>query len=63
VLVAGPVGSVLFVAAVVLVAAGTWFFRNHEKQLERRAAKVLHGTWPHTFVVPEKQFQLKTIKN
>jgi len=54
VLVAGPAGSVLFVAAIVLVAAGTWFFRNHEKQLERRAAKFLHGTWPHTFVVPEK---------
>jgi membrane protein DedA with SNARE-associated domain len=52
--IAASVGSALFIAAIVLVAAGMLFFRNHEKQLERRAAKVLHGTWPHTFTEPEK---------
>jgi membrane protein DedA with SNARE-associated domain len=52
--IAASIGSTLFIAAIVLVAAGMLFFRNHEKQLERRAAKVLHGTWPHTFAEPEK---------
>jgi membrane protein DedA with SNARE-associated domain len=52
--IAASVGFTLFIAAVVLVVAGMLFFRNHEKQLERRAAKVLHGTWPDTFVEPEK---------
>ena len=51
--VAGPVGVVLFALAVAAVIAGMLFFRSHEKQLERRAARVLHGTWPHTFVAPE----------
>jgi membrane protein DedA with SNARE-associated domain len=51
--IAAPVGSLLFVMAVAAVVAGMLFFRRHEKQLERRAAKVLHGTWPHTFVALE----------
>jgi membrane protein DedA with SNARE-associated domain len=52
--VAGPLAFVLFIAAIVLVAVGMLFFRNHEKQLEKRAANVLHGTWPHTFTVLKK---------
>jgi membrane protein DedA with SNARE-associated domain len=51
--VAGPIGAVLFVLAVAAVVAGMLFFRRHEKQLESRAARVLHGTWPHTFVAPK----------
>jgi membrane protein DedA with SNARE-associated domain len=51
--IAAPVGSFLFVVAIAAVAAGMLFFRRHEKQLERRAAKVLHGTWPNTFVALE----------
>lgn len=50
--IAASVGSALLIAAIILVAAAFLFFRKHEKQLERRAAKVLHGTWPHTFVDP-----------
>lgn len=50
----GPFGFVLFLAAIVLVVGGMLFFRNHEKQLERRAANLLHGKWPDTFIVPEK---------
>jgi membrane protein DedA with SNARE-associated domain len=54
ILLAGPAGAALLVTAITAVVAGTLFFRSHEKQLERRAAKVLHGTWPHTFVVSDK---------
>jgi len=46
--VAGPVGLLLLVAAIVFIAAGMYFFRHHEKQLERRAAEALPGSWPHT---------------
>jgi membrane protein DedA with SNARE-associated domain len=46
--VAGPTGLLLFIVAIVLVAAGMFFFRHHERQLERRAAKALSGSWPHT---------------
>jgi membrane protein DedA with SNARE-associated domain len=52
--VAGPVGFVLLVAAVIAVAGAMYFFRHHERQLERRAADALRGTWPHTVSVPEK---------
>jgi len=46
--VAGSVGFLIFVLAIALVAAGMFFFRHHEKQLERRAAEALPGSWPHT---------------
>jgi membrane protein DedA with SNARE-associated domain len=52
--VAGPVGLLLFVAAIGCVAAGVFFFRHHERQLERRADEALSGSWPHTVYVPEK---------
>jgi membrane protein DedA with SNARE-associated domain len=52
--VAGPVGLLLFVAAIGCVAAGIFFFRHHERLLERRADKALSGSWPHTIYVPEK---------
>jgi membrane protein DedA with SNARE-associated domain len=46
-LVAGPVALLLFIAAIVLVAAGMRFFRNHEIELERRADEAFSGsvTW------------------
>jgi membrane protein DedA with SNARE-associated domain len=50
--IAASVGAALFIAAIVLVAPGMLFFRNHKKQLERRVAKVLHRTWPQTFAEP-----------
>lgn len=49
--VASPVALLLFIAAVALVAASMYFFRNHEIELERRANEALSGTWPHTVFV------------
>lgn len=35
--VAGPVGLIMLVVAVIFVTAGFVFFRQHEKELEERA--------------------------
>jgi hypothetical protein len=35
----------LLLAAIGLTAAGIWFFRHHEKELERRAEAALPGPW------------------
>jgi membrane protein DedA with SNARE-associated domain len=41
--VAGPVGLLLLILAVGLVAGGIIFFRRHEKELEERAEKTIPG--------------------
>ena len=41
--VAGPVGLLLLILAVGLVAGGIIFFRHHEKELEERAEKTIPG--------------------
>jgi membrane protein DedA with SNARE-associated domain len=43
--VAGPIGVLLLIAALGLVAAGIFFFRRHEKELERRAEAAFPGPW------------------
>jgi hypothetical protein len=43
--VAGPVSLLLLVAAIGLAAAGIFFFRNHEKELEQRAEAAFPGPW------------------
>jgi membrane protein DedA with SNARE-associated domain len=43
--VAGPVGFLLLLAAIGLVAAGIFFFRRHEKELEQRAEAAFPGPW------------------
>ncbi|PXF30750.1 membrane protein [Pokkaliibacter plantistimulans] len=39
--IAGPVGLVLLVVAIVAIVVGLRFFRHHEKELERRAEAAL----------------------
>ena len=46
--IASPVAFALFVGAVILVGGGMYFFRNHEKKIEQRAAQALSGSWPHS---------------
>ncbi len=41
--VAGPVSSLLLVAAIGLVAAGIFVFRHHEKELVQRAEAAFPG--------------------
>ena len=41
--VAGPVGALLLIAAIGLVAAGIIYFRRHEKELEQRAEQAIPG--------------------
>ena len=41
--VAGPVGLLLLIAAIGLVAGGIIFFRHHEKELEERADRAIPG--------------------
>src|SRR6266446_1858850 len=43
--VAGPVSLLLLVAAIGLAAAGIFFFRHHEKELEQRAEAAFPGPW------------------
>jgi membrane protein DedA with SNARE-associated domain len=43
--VAGPVGLLLLVAAIGLAAAGIFFFRRHERELEQRAEAAFPGPW------------------
>ncbi|CAN5704954.1 DedA family protein [soil metagenome] len=43
--VAGPVSAVLLVAVIALAAVGFFFFRRHEKDLERRAEAAFPGPW------------------
>ena len=45
---ARPATLVLLVGAIVAVASGMYFFRLHEKRIERRAAEALPGSWPHS---------------
>jgi membrane protein DedA with SNARE-associated domain len=47
--VAGPVGFVLLIVAIGLVAVGIFYFRRHEKELERRAEAALPGPWLGTW--------------
>ena len=41
----GPVGLTLLLATLGLVAAGIFFFRRHERELEQRAEAALPGPW------------------
>jgi hypothetical protein len=41
--VAGPVGLLLLIVAIGLVAGGIIFFRHHEKELEERAERAIPG--------------------
>jgi membrane protein DedA with SNARE-associated domain len=41
--VTGPVSLLLFVAAVCIIAAGIFFFRHHEQELEQRAEAIFPG--------------------
>jgi membrane protein DedA with SNARE-associated domain len=43
--VSGPVGLLLLLAAMGLIAAGIFFFRRHEKELEQRAEAAFPGPW------------------
>jgi len=43
--VAGPVRLLLLAAVIGLVAAGIFFFRRHEKELEQRAEAAIPGPW------------------
>jgi membrane protein DedA with SNARE-associated domain len=43
--VAGPVGLVLLMLAIGVVAVGIFYFRRHEQELERRAEAALPGPW------------------
>jgi membrane protein DedA with SNARE-associated domain len=43
--VTGPVSLLLLLAAIGLAAAGIYFFRRHEKELEQRAETVFPGPW------------------
>ena len=43
--VAGPVSFLLLVAALGLVAAGIFFFRHHEKELEQRVEAAIPEPW------------------
>ena len=43
--VAGPVSLLLVVTAIGLAAAGIFFFRRHEQELERRAEAAFPGPW------------------
>jgi membrane protein DedA with SNARE-associated domain len=47
--VAGPVGFVLLIVAIGLVAVGVFYFRRHEKELEQRAEAALPGPWLGTW--------------
>lgn len=43
--VTGPVSLLLLLAAIGLVVASIFFFRHHEKELERRAEAAFPGPW------------------
>jgi membrane protein DedA with SNARE-associated domain len=43
--VAGPVSLLLLLTAIGLAAAGIFFFRHHEKDLEQRAEAAFPGPW------------------
>src|SRR5438094_656776 len=43
--VTGPASLLLLLAAIGLAAAGIFFFRRHEKELERRAEAAFPGPW------------------
>jgi membrane protein DedA with SNARE-associated domain len=43
--VAGPISLLLLLAAIGLVVASIFFFRHHEKELERRAEAAFPGPW------------------
>ncbi len=43
--VTGPVSLLLLLAAIGLAAAGIFFFRRHEKELEQRAETAFPGPW------------------
>jgi membrane protein DedA with SNARE-associated domain len=43
--VAGPARLLLLAAAIGLVAAGIFFFRRHERELEQRAEAAIPGPW------------------
>jgi membrane protein DedA with SNARE-associated domain len=44
--VAGPLRLLFVVAAVAAAAAGIWFVRRYERQLEQRAEEAIPGPWP-----------------
>ena len=44
-LVAGPISLLLLVVAIGMAAAGIFFFRRHEKELEERASAALPVHW------------------
>jgi membrane protein DedA with SNARE-associated domain len=46
--IASPVAFVLLIGAIALIAGSMYFFRNHEKKIEQRAAQALVGSWPHS---------------
>jgi membrane protein DedA with SNARE-associated domain len=46
--VTGPVGLMLLLATLGLIAAGIFFFRRHERELELRAEAALPGPWPQS---------------
>ena len=46
--VSGPVGLMLLLATLGLIAAGIFFFRRHERELEQRAEAALPGPWPQS---------------
>ncbi len=46
--VASPIAFLLFIGAIILVAGSMYFFRHHEKKIERQAAQALSGSWPHS---------------
>jgi membrane protein DedA with SNARE-associated domain len=52
--IAGPVSFLLFCATMVMVVAGMFFYRHHEKELERRAEAALTGSWPDSVLIPDK---------
>lgn len=43
--VAGPVSLLLLLAAIGLIIAGIFFFRHHERELEKRAEAAFPGPW------------------
>jgi membrane protein DedA with SNARE-associated domain len=45
---AGPLGFLFLVVALGLLAVGIFYFRRHERELERRAEAALPGPWQGT---------------
>jgi membrane protein DedA with SNARE-associated domain len=43
--VTGPLGVILLIVGIACVVGGLLFFRNHERELERRAEAALPGPW------------------